>query len=850
MRWPITKNVLVCTIIYIVFFAYSSVNLHHQQANSIGNKKRKMEPPPAPSVGTSSEPSTARKSRRLSHEPPDALPPPSSTKRKSQVAQLLARDTHGGRIRYETDRMKEWFPPAPAGGKSSDDISSLTGCTTPSTKMKKKKPPPPPTKTSADGSSVPSVDANDAGMKLLPFNQLKSLIEGSCCCKICQRPVLLKQETLGVATNLFLECVPENKRKKPHFYSLTAEKLPTPPPPPPGEKVDKRKLPRERAAKKYLLNSLLWLAAQQLGLGVESIQTFLGMLGMKSSVGSKQAWKDIQEIVGAAEEKVMEEILAENIERARAKALEVHGAAACMKGGRVGVDGSIDMGWSKRSAGRSYDSPSGHSFLVDCRTGLILAVEIYSKHCSKCDKGKDEAAIEDDEPAAQVLAPAEGHRCPKNFVGASKAMESIAAAEIVTRVWNGGRVWVKTIVGDDDSTTRAVLSLNLKEYQEAHPDVDRASYWPTFIDKSDGKTKFKKNKGRLHWSVSPPEKMLADPTHRVRVIAKALFAYASNETRKHVTNADALRLKRNLGYAHKQNKHKPYDEYVKAMWAALYHHFNDHSKCSKDWCPWKPAGDRDPAENTKGVKRSSDNNKWKNCLEVFETYLTDHYLQQTYHNFDSQKNESLNLKVATVAPKHKCFSKTKSLHDRIALVVAIDSVGADAAITRIVDKICGPAERKPLPPLTHAFLFKCDQEAKRKRVYNAKTETKARRAKKAQRQIKKKILEDQNAKRKGLYYYPGVAVAPVPAKKTKKRKKKAADSDTVAGKNTGAAEPRVCKWCGLAGHVRRTHKDCLQRIVRPPNAKKPSNKNSSEENQKTSDVTSAANEEEPLSLLV
>jgi hypothetical protein len=757
--------------------------------------------------------------------------------------------------------MKAWFPaPAPAtvaAGRKlpSDDISSLTGGTTPSAnKKKKKKPSPPPAKSGSDDSED---DANETANKLIPFDQLKRMIEGSCCCKICGQPVILKQETFGIATNLFLECVPCDKRKKPHYSSITADRIYTKgdvlaPAASTDEKVDRRKLPREGAAKNYIMNSLLWLAAQQLGLGVESIQTFLGMLGMKSSIGNKKAWKDIQDIVGAAEEIVMEEVLAENIERARAKAIQMLGstAAASMKGDRVAVSASVDMGWSKRSAGRSYDSPSGHSFLVDCLTGLILACEVYSKHCSVCDKGKDLDAIDDEEPSAEVIAPAEGHRCPKNFVGAAKAMESIAAAEMTKRVWDTNRIWVKTIVGDDDSTTRAVLTMNLKDYKEAHPDVDRASYWPTYKDK-DGTIHWKKNTGRLPWMMSPPEEMLADPTHRVRVIAKALFAFAGKETCKHVTRADALRLKRNLGYAHKQNKNKPYDEYVKAMWAALYHHFNDHSQCNSSWCQWQPAGKKDPAENTKGVKRSSDNNKWKNCYEVFEKYLTDAYLKQTYHNYDSQKNESLNLKVATVAPKHKCFSKTKSLSDRIALVVVLDSVGADAGISRIVEKICG-RERTQLPTLTHEFLFKADKEAKRKKEYNSKPETKARRAKKIQRQIKRKILEDKNAKRKSLYYCSGVAVGQETAKKKKKKKKTAAASaggGTVRKpKNTGA--PKICKWCGREGHVRRSHKDCGQRVELPKKPTEASNKKTSDENPKKSDKTSDTNDEQPLSLVI
>ena len=35
----------------------------------------------------------------------------------------------------------------------------------------------------------------------------------------------------------------------------------------------------------------------------------------------------------------------------------------------VGIAVSYDMGWNKRSAGRIYDSLSGHAFIIGCKTG-------------------------------------------------------------------------------------------------------------------------------------------------------------------------------------------------------------------------------------------------------------------------------------------------------------------------------------------------------------------------------------------------------------------------------------------------------------------------------------------------
>ena len=41
---------------------------------------------------------------------------------------------------------------------------------------------------------------------------------------------------------------------------------------------------------------------------------------------------------------------------------------------------SYDMGWSKRSTGRVYDSLSGHGFLVGCHTGKIIHMRVLCKN--------------------------------------------------------------------------------------------------------------------------------------------------------------------------------------------------------------------------------------------------------------------------------------------------------------------------------------------------------------------------------------------------------------------------------------------------------------------------------------
>ena len=100
--------------------------------------------------------------------------------------------------------------------------------------------------------------------------------------------------------------------------------------------------------------------------------------------------------------------------------------------------------------------------------------------------------------------PAPDHVCPRNYDGSSKSE---------------GKVYVRALVTDNNASLRAVLS---------HPTP--------------------KGKGRLSPDIPPPE-FLADPSHRTRVVARAIFALTTlNQDVSECKKIDALRFKRYFGY--------------------------------------------------------------------------------------------------------------------------------------------------------------------------------------------------------------------------------------------------------------------------------------------------------------
>ena len=93
---------------------------------------------------------------------------------------------------------------------------------------------------------------------------------------------------------------------------------------------------------------------------------------------------------------------------------------------------------------------------------------------------------------------------------------------------------IDVIVSDDDSTMRSVLK---------HPSIGVRGQV------------LKTSKGKLDVQI-PEHSFLADPSDRIRVVAKQIF-YIVNDSKAQrcgCTRADALRLKKDWGYMIKKNR--------------------------------------------------------------------------------------------------------------------------------------------------------------------------------------------------------------------------------------------------------------------------------------------------------
>ena len=212
---------------------------------------------------------------------------------------------------------------------------------------------------------------------------------------------------------------------------------------------------------------------------------------------------------------------------------------------------SYDMGWSKRSTGKVYDSLSGHGYLVGTRTGKVVRMGVLSKKCSICSAHNR---------TNNTAVPP--HSCMINHDGSSGSMEAklgVMMLEGICDEYKGG-AFCEAIVSDDDSKLRSKL-------------------------------RHVTNGGVLKES-TPEPRFYCDPSHRTKVMVKKVFALVKNRKgNNHIKKIDALRLKKYFSCYIAQSREKSIDEFIKNIKAPVEHLFDCHEFCDASWC-WTKSIDK------------------------------------------------------------------------------------------------------------------------------------------------------------------------------------------------------------------------------------------------------------------
>ena len=235
--------------------------------------------------------------------------------------------------------------------------------------------------------------------------------------------------------------------------------------------------------------------------------------------------------------------------------------------------------------------------------------------------------------------------------------------------------FIKKIVCDDDASVRANLRHSWRALI-AEGKMDEKDWSRTASNYC------KKDHGQLPLYI-PELTFLADPTHRIKVFAKYLFKLQSKPGSR-CGKAEVLRMKRYMGYWLKQTRTLSFEEFQQASYAPLEHLFGNHTFCDVQWCPVKAN-----RNTVKGKYHSKEENKemYDDFHAIWKEFTNTERLKECWHPFESQINEALNLSVMCRAPKHKTYSTSMSLTNRVLITAGIHNLGYHSFWAKVFDEL-------------------------------------------------------------------------------------------------------------------------------------------------------------------
>ena len=450
------------------------------------------------------------------------------------------------------------------------------------------------------------------------------------------------------------------------------------------------------------------------------------------------------------------------------------------------LKGSFDMAWQQRSSGHNYNSPSGHGVVVGSATRKAIAMEIKSKRCNFCIQARKVLPV----------GPVGVHDCCQNWQGSSGAMEPQACLDMVVNLHNESKIVLGTICCDDDASTRSLLKWTnadyMTNYNKPTPPLVKITK-----GKNKGKLQVRPDKGQLPSHIPEPV-FVADPNHRKKVLTGELIQLKNKKVadRLTMTRMDVHRIGKNFGYMIRALPQMDESQYENAGKAVLEHHFDNHEYCGL-WCRRKTQTAQQRSEKKRYYRSKDDDKKlYEKLKETISRFVTLDRLRDVAHGLDTQVNESFNNTASWFAPKNKVYCGSRSLWNRLAMAVGINSVGFVVYFTRLYRKL-GVA----MEPSVLYFLRQKD-EIRYKRLASIKlNEKKKIRMEKKFAQLKddELIARKERAKRAGTYR-PGMNMDDDTAEdfvlpKTKKNKSR---------------KDLVCPHCGKHGHSTTRSKHCLQ----------------------------------------
>jgi hypothetical protein len=297
---------------------------------------------------------------------------------------------------------------------------------------------------------------------------------------------------------------------------------------------------------------------------------------------------------------------------------------------------------------------------------------------------------------------------------------------------------------------------------------------------------------------------LGDKNHRVRTYARFYFKLAQLAADKSMCHfGDAERLKRAFAYFLHQFSKRSWRRFLRSARAVLEHHFNSHRYCD-DWCPAKKWNKEDRLKNGLKYRSKTTHAKlYEQCKTHHDKFTSEEALRDMYHEFHSNKCESLNGNITKYVPKHKVYCRTLTNKGRTHTAIGVDSLGYVTYYQRLF--VLLGLEETPTTTANHRDL---DTSRETSRARRNTTVIKQKRAQQKSDRINEGRILTTRDNIRGFAYAKGMAgpQAEDPGRLDAAGTGGAATKDTETGKPKAKAS--ICPYCNKKGHKTTKSKNC------------------------------------------
>ena len=648
---------------------------------------------------------------------------------------------------------------------------------------------------------------------IVEVNPITRMLEEHLKCPHCNSGLAISFPTTCIASNCRLEC--KNKSECTYVVlekAAPAESVPM------GDDTDSRKRNTNFAA-----NALYVLSFIASGDGGTEAARLLGLLGLPNATHMQsRSFGNIEKQLSPKIQQFADDLVLKNLE------LEVKAVLGDQVDAENNnkklydlwltrelprqywpmVDGCADMGWNQKGSGRKRNSKSGHAFIIGMRTRRIIAKALCSKGCGFCKSWHCRHSADE--------APPE-HECFINHDGSSGSMEPKAILEMYEWLYCQ-QVIVGCFVVDDDSSIKARLKWSNTDHMWNHNTTE-----PPKIINGAGNLVVRPDYGCIPRHMPEP-RFVADPNHRRKTLASALYALASlaktdpaSDKKKNkrkrktmewsltMTKMDCRRLSKNYAFMARTLQETQTDEaMLNAGKAVLEHHFDNHQFCGK-WCLRKDNMD----DKSKYYRdKTKDAKLYERLQSIMARFVDLAALKEVSHSMDTCANESFNNTISWLAPKNKVYCGTHSLKNRISIALGINALGTYEYYNQLFIRL----GIQMTPDVHHYLSIKSINRAKRL----AKTKTKEFKKKRKSDEYDRLKKDTEEAKRsrqrRDGTYKPGIGLLTggydeddgggKPAARKKKQSTSKYNPDAT------------CSGCGEKGHWRPTNKLCKNYVPR------------------------------------